>query len=178
MYKISEEVIYGLKNGSRDALDEVFNAYSSKIYYLALKYTKNVDDANDSVQEIFMKVFKNIKSFNGSKADFGTWLYRIADNYLIDRMRLKKIHSSYVVHDDEYVEDLGRESDTITKIQLSQIEKLVGEENYQILVLKIGFEMTFKDIASRLKQSDSMIKRKYYQAYKMAKDFYKGGKVK
>lgn len=70
---------------------------------------------------------------------------------------------------------MGVSSDIHTNIQLSEIEKAVGEESYQILLLKVGLHMTFDEISRELGETPSKIKRIYYSAYEKAREYVKRG---
>ena len=65
--------------GDFDAFTTLVNANKNKIYALALKMTANAQDAEDIVQETFIKAIDNIEQFRG-ESSFGTWLYAIALN--------------------------------------------------------------------------------------------------
>lgn len=175
MIKVNDEMIKELKKGNREAFEYIFNAYNNKIYYLSMKYTKNSNDSDDCVQEIFLRMLEKINSFNSRKASFGTWLYRLATNYLIDRQRLEKIHNDCLCLDNETVEKKKEECNGLLQSELSQVERFVGERNYRILMMKIGFEMSFREIAIELDLSESGVKRAYYETMTMIKGLYKKG---
>ena len=77
--------------------------------------------------------------------------------------------------DNDTVYETGVSSDIHTNIQLSEIEKAVGEESYQILLLKVGLHMTFDEISRELGETPSKIKRIYYSAYEKAREYVKRG---
>ena len=175
MIKVNDEMIRELKKGNREAFEYIFNVYSNKIYYLSMKYTKNSNDSDDCVQEIFLRMLEKIQTFNSRKASFGTWFYRLATNYLIDRQRLEKIHKDCLCLNNETVDKKKDDCNGMFTAELSQVEKLVGEKSYSILVMKIGFEMSFREIAKELNLSDSGVKRAYYEAMTKIKGLYKKG---
>jgi RNA polymerase sigma-70 factor, ECF subfamily len=75
--------------GDRDAFRVLVERHSSQLFRLAYRMTGNEHDAEEVVQEAFLRAYKNLGQF-GSRANFGTWAYRIAANYAIDRMRQRK----------------------------------------------------------------------------------------
>lgn len=77
------------QNGSRKAFDKIVKLYMEPIYHLFLDMTKNQEDANDLVQETFLRAYLSLKQFQGN-ARFSTWLYRIAYNIGIDFKRRSK----------------------------------------------------------------------------------------
>ncbi len=77
------------KEGDQLAFSELVNAYSEKIYNLALRILRNKEDAEDVLQETFITVIKKINTFDG-RSSFFTWLYRIATNVALMKLRKKK----------------------------------------------------------------------------------------
>ena len=75
--------------GDRDAFRTLVERHSAQLFRLAYRMTGNEHDAEEVVQEAFLRAYRNLGQF-GSRANFGTWAYRIAANYAIDRMRQRK----------------------------------------------------------------------------------------
>jgi RNA polymerase sigma-70 factor, ECF subfamily len=75
--------------GERDAFRVLVERHSQQLFRLAYRMTRSEHDAEEVVQEAFLRAYRNLGQF-GSRANFGTWIYRIAANYAIDRMRQKK----------------------------------------------------------------------------------------
>jgi len=75
--------------GERDAFRILVERHSAQLFRLAYRMTGNEHDAEEIVQEAFLRAYRNLGQF-GSRANFGTWAYRIAANYAIDRMRQRK----------------------------------------------------------------------------------------
>ena len=79
--------------GDRDAFRTLVERHSRNVYRLAYRMTGNQHDAEEVVQEAFLRAYQKLSQF-ASRANFGTWVYRIAANYAIDRMRQKKSEDS------------------------------------------------------------------------------------
>src|SRR3979409_2775484 len=75
--------------GDRDAFRILVERHSRNVFRLAYRMTGNQQDAEEVVQEAFLRAYQKLEQFE-SRANFGTWVYRIAANYAIDRMRQKK----------------------------------------------------------------------------------------
>jgi len=71
------------------AFSEIYERYHSKIFRLALRITRNFQDAEDVVQECFMRAFVHLDSFSG-KSKLSTWLWRIAINATLMRIRRRR----------------------------------------------------------------------------------------
>ena len=76
--------------GERDAFRVLVERYSLSVYRLAYRMTGNSHDAEEVVQEAFLRAYQKLGQFAGN-SNFGTWVYRIAANYAIDRIRLRKV---------------------------------------------------------------------------------------
>lgn len=79
-----------LRAGDKAACAECIERHSPGVYRLALRLTRNPAEAEDVVQETFLNAFKAIGSFEG-RSELGTWLYRIAYNAAMGRLRRKRL---------------------------------------------------------------------------------------
>jgi len=79
--------------GDREAYRFLVERHSASVFRLAYRMTGNRQDAEEVVQEAFTRAYQKLEQF-GARAGFGTWVYRIAANYAIDRMRQKKSEES------------------------------------------------------------------------------------
>jgi RNA polymerase sigma-70 factor, ECF subfamily len=75
--------------GDRDAFRVLVERHSRNVFRLAYRLTGNQHDAEEVVQEAFLRAYQKLTQF-ASRANFGTWVYRIAANYAIDRMRQRR----------------------------------------------------------------------------------------
>jgi RNA polymerase sigma-70 factor (ECF subfamily) len=75
--------------GERDAFRVLVERHSHNVFRLAYRMTRNQHDAEEVVQEAFLRAYQKLGQF-AARANFGTWVYRIAANYAIDRMRQKQ----------------------------------------------------------------------------------------
>jgi len=75
--------------GDRDAFRLLVERHSQNVFRLAYRMTGNRHDAEEVVQEAFLRAYQKLGQF-ASRANFGTWVYRIAANYAIDRMRQRR----------------------------------------------------------------------------------------
>lgn len=76
-------------SGDRDAYRILVERHSQNVFRLAYRMTGNSHDAEEVVQEAFLRAYQKLQQFTG-QANFGTWVYRIAANYAIDRLRQRK----------------------------------------------------------------------------------------
>jgi RNA polymerase sigma-70 factor (ECF subfamily) len=80
-------------SGEREAYRVLVERHSAYVYRVAYRMMGNSHDAEEVVQEAFLRAYQKLRQFAGN-ANFGTWVYRIAANYAIDRLRQKKNEES------------------------------------------------------------------------------------
>ncbi len=83
------ELIDGCKSSSDSAFEKLYQKYASKMKGVAYRYVNDADIAEDIIQEAFVKVFVNIKSFDASRS-FEGWLHRVVVNAAIDQFHKSK----------------------------------------------------------------------------------------
>ena len=86
-----EVLVTAAKRGDRTAFEELWRRHSGSTFRLVYRITKNQDDAEDVVQDAWMKAYAHLQSFNG-EARFSTWLTRIAINSALMILRRKRAH--------------------------------------------------------------------------------------
>jgi RNA polymerase sigma-70 factor (ECF subfamily) len=79
--------------GERDAFRVLVERHSQNVFRLAYRMTGNQHDAEEVVQEAFLRAYQKLGQF-AARANFGTWVYRIAANYAIDRLRQRNKEES------------------------------------------------------------------------------------
>ena len=77
------------QRGDEQAFATLYQLHRKRVYSVCLQMTKNVEDAEDLTQEAFLQVFRSVNSFRGDSA-FSTWLYRIAVNTVLMKLRRRK----------------------------------------------------------------------------------------
>ena len=85
--------------GDEKAYYHLTQKYKKPLYFHVRKMIRNVDFAEDLVQDIFLKAFKSLKNYKNDYA-FSTWLYRIATNHTIDYLRKKKLET-FSIHAED-----------------------------------------------------------------------------
>lgn len=83
------ELVERAKAGDTKAFEELVKKTKDKIYNLGLKFFGNKEDAADLLQETYIKAYESLPSFEG-RSSFSTWLYRIATNFALMKLRKEK----------------------------------------------------------------------------------------
>ncbi|MBM6616196.1 RNA polymerase sigma factor SigW [Bacillus suaedaesalsae] len=175
METIVKNRIRQVKNGDQNAFSEIVELYKDKVYILCYRMLGNSHEAEDIAQEAFIRAYINIDSYNIDKK-FSTWLYRIATNLSIDRIRKKKpdfyldaevkgteglTMYSQVASDTPLPEE---EVESLELQQSVQEEILKLPEKYRaVIVMKYIEELSLKEISDILGLPISTIKTRIHR---------------
>ena len=92
------------RSGDSDAFRLLVERHSRNVFRLAFRMTGHEQDAEDVVQETFLRAYKQLKKYE-ARSTFATWLFRIAANYSLDLIRMRKRHQDHrevnMNHDEE-----------------------------------------------------------------------------
>ena len=97
------ELVHAAKAGNLAAFDELVKRYDRQLFRVALHITRNREDAQDAVQEAFLKAYEHLALFE-EKSKFSTWLVRIAINQALMKLRRQRL-ATMVSIDEEPLED-------------------------------------------------------------------------
>jgi RNA polymerase sigma-70 factor, ECF subfamily len=159
-----------LKANEDAAYDELVRTYNASIFHVAYRMLGDTAEASDVVQEIFIKVFRNIGSFKGEAA-LKTWIFRIALSEILNRLRWwKSRHRSSTVSLDDppnghehYVPDSGPSPEEMleSKEREMAIQEALGKlsgEHRSIIVLRDIEGFSYTEIAEVLSISMGTVK--------------------
>lgn len=167
---VNATLIVRCQNGERSAFHEVYQLYAKAMFHAALRILNNKDEAEEVLQDSFLKAFTKIDTYNKNFA-FGAWLKRIVINGSLDVLKKRKI--VFVPLDDLHHlqnEDQETESDEHAGLyNVDSIKKSIRElpDGYRtILSLYVFEEYTHKEIAMALNISEGTSKSQYNRAKK------------
>jgi RNA polymerase sigma-70 factor (ECF subfamily) len=125
-----DELVLLARAADTRAFDELVVRYQNKIYRLARRMTETEEDAEDVLQEAFVKAYKSLKGFKG-ESRFSTWLYRITVNLALMKLRKKKLET--VPFDQPIQTRDGVLQRDIEDGGLNPLERLIAAESKEIL---------------------------------------------
>lgn len=117
-----EELIAGCKKGDRKAQEQLYRKYSSKLFGVCLKYSRNKMEAEDNLHDSFMTIYDKIGQYK-SKGSFEGWMKRIAVNTVLQKYR-KEQHLNVV--SDNLMEEMELEA-VYGDISLQTLLKYIQE---------------------------------------------------
>jgi RNA polymerase sigma-70 factor (ECF subfamily) len=99
------------RNGDLGAFEDLYQQHARRLYNLARRMSGSTEDAEDLLQEIFLLAFRKLDSFKGDSA-LGTWLYRLAMNLCLDRLRSKaaRYEQATTALEDYHTQEASRAS--------------------------------------------------------------------
>ena len=155
--------------GDEKSLEILISRYLKLIYNFVYKNVGSEANAEDITQEVFVKVWKNLKKFDQNKS-FKPWIFQIAKNTSIDFLRKRKTIPFSNFENDKgqnpLVENIASapsnlmESLSDKKILASVMQNLPDKEK-RLLELRHYEGMSFREISERLKESANTIKSRY-----------------
>lgn len=134
-HTISEsDLIKGCIEGNRQMQEELYNRFSGKMYAVCLRYANNADDAQDLLQEGFIKVFRNLHRFR-AEGSFEGWIRRVFVNSSIEHFRKKSVELSKVS---------DKEENTIEDQDISALDQLAERDIVKLIQdLSPGYRTVF-----------------------------------
>src|SRR5260370_21175231 len=98
---VSDELslVQSAKAGDLEAFSELVNRYDRNVFRIAQHITHNEEDAQDVVQDAFLKAYQNLGQFQGN-SKFYTWVVRIADNEALMKLRQRRSQTTVSLYDD------------------------------------------------------------------------------
>jgi RNA polymerase sigma-70 factor, ECF subfamily len=172
------DLVRKAQEGDTAAFARLVEPYMRKTYHVALKITRNREDAEDASQQTLLKAFANIKQFQGN-SQFSTWLIRIAMNEALMLMRKRRSEDSHLAYDNDTTEGPA----TIEKICAGDtahpevlyaarehheaLRTAIGglRETLRVVVWMLGIEEhKSKDAARILNLSQSAVKIRFSRA--------------
>lgn len=161
--------------GTTAAFGILIQRHQRQMYALALKMVRNHDDAADIAQEVFLKAYEVLGSFQ-KKSSFHTWLYRITVNFCINHLRRDK--AQYHVELESYHAVESAEAfDTIDSVEvqdeLTEAIRRLPEKQQTTVMLRAGEGLPYKDIAKILGCSVGTVKANYFHAVKNLRRYMK-----
>lgn len=155
-----------------DAYETLVERHQNRVYRMAYHMLGNKEDAWDASQEIFLKVYNARKGYV-QNAKFTTWLYRIANNAVIDKIRQNKRSSKNMAVEDLLVEPTSNERSpqamlaiTDNNTQLTSALLKLSERQRSMVIMKYYEGFSIKEIAESFNCATGTVKATLFQSLK------------
>jgi RNA polymerase sigma factor (sigma-70 family) len=167
-----DKIIQGCKENDRSAQQELFLKYSGKMYGYCLRYSNNSDDANDLLQDGFLKIFDNIKSYKG-ESSLQSWMARVIINLAISKFRKSASGPTFVDVEQAEIVDDADESNQIEAKDVGKVMACLAKlpEKYRIVLNLYAIDkLGHREISEQLGISEGTSKSQLSRARQMLKD--------
>lgn len=172
----AEKLVERTLAGDLGAFDEIVGMYEKRVYNLALRLTRSAEDAEDAAQEAFLRAFRGLRSFRRG-ATFFTWLYRIAANCAITRVRSRarrgKMESALVSPEEGANPDPPDPRTETPAAAVARDEKIalvreavdsLSPEHREVVVLRDMEGLSYEEMAEILGDTLSAVKSRLHRA--------------
>lgn len=151
------KIITQVLDGKKDHYALLMEKYHNELFKYIYNLMGNYDTTEDLLQDVFIKIYKNLAKYDSDKATFRTWIYRIASNTSINYFKSKQNQNKYQT--DLYEEgtsssDLDIEEDLVKEEQLNQIREAIGKvlkpKHQEIMYLHYFSSLTVNEISETM----------------------------
>ena len=160
----------------RRAFEQLVNQYSEQLYWQVRRIVLTHDDANDVLQNVFLKAWSKLDTFH-QESKISTWLYRIALNESLDFMRKKKTQMVSTDDDEMMVGNtlMADEYFSGTEVEAMLQEAIAQLPDVQRTVFNMRYfdDMKYSEISEILQTSEGSLKASYHIAVKKISEFFK-----
>ncbi len=160
-----------------DAFTEVIKSYSEPLYWQIRRMVQTHDDADDVLENTFMKAWQNLENFRG-EARLSTWLYKIAINESLSHLERERRRAGVSLDDDAAFQASLIESDEYIDgdklaTDLRKAVASLPEKQRLVFNMKYFDELKFEEMSNILGTSVGALKASYHLAVKKIENFFK-----
>ncbi len=161
-----------------EAFASLLKKYQQKIYWHIRRLVVDHDDADDLVQDVFIKVWKNLAGFR-EDAQLYTWIYRIATNECLTFLQRKKQRKNVSLDDDnaaylaDTLQDTTYFSGSDAQLKLQQALLTLPEKQRLVFNMKYFDDLKYDEISEIVGTSVGALKASYHLAVKKIEHFFK-----
>jgi RNA polymerase sigma-70 factor (ECF subfamily) len=162
----TDEIIERCLNGDQGAWESIVRLYRRKVFNVAYKFVGSHDQAEDLTQDIFLKLFKSLDTFD-RRANFQTWLISVSRNLCIDHYRSVRKERETINRDVDPADHPPVSTDTRADVQLEQrdrvrllrlaLDKLAPTLRTAVMLRDIQ-ELSYQEIATKLRLPEGTVK--------------------
>ena len=180
---LSEQLVRACQDGSLEAQRELYESYKAKVYSLATYLTGDAEMARDLTQEIFLKVFRDLRAFR-FESSFNSWLYRLATNTCLNALRSRRTRREVCI---EEVLGTPAEIDAGSQLEQQQVDHSIQQAVRKailslkpplraVVVLRYIENLSYGEIAEALSCSEGTVASRLSRAHRLLERKLRAGK--
>ena len=157
--KRDDDLIKAALEGKESAFKSLYELYKKALYIICLRYNDNKEDAEDRLQESFIKIFKELRQYHRSKGTFYTWCAKVTINTNLEYFRKQKIDFQEI--NEDHINLMKDQYNVLANLEIKEIIN-------QVQLMPVGYRTVFnlyffegynhKEIAEKLQISESTSK--------------------
>jgi len=173
------EIIRRAQDGDMAAFEQLVQTYEKRVLIAAAQICRNQQDAEDVTQDVFLSVYRNIRTFR-FEASFYSWIYRITMNTAFNHTRQRKYHEFLTNDEDEdrYI-DVSEEDSTDFSEQtdfqafLEEALKKLPEKQRTVFIMRYLQHLKIKEISTILGVGEGTVKKYLFRAQEKLRNLLK-----
>lgn len=167
--KVDRELLSRCRRGDQRALEELVRNTHRRVYGLALRLVGDRFDAEDVVQEAYLRMFRGLAGFR-EEARFETWMHRIVVNTALNHLRRRGRFGELLEDEDVEIPAPGRwEEQAVDRDSLERALEVLPPGQRAVLVMKDVYGLSCKEIGDELGIQEGAVKVRLHRARKRLK---------
>ncbi|MDC2867282.1 RNA polymerase sigma factor [Bacillus sp. BP-3] len=168
-------------NKDYEKMEELYELYEQKIYYVAYSILNNIQQAEDTVQETFITLYQNLEKLHSlNTQELKRYILRIAKNKAIDSYRKNKRQEMFL---EEYQRESSEVADEnieeweqrfMSEAQIDTLLKALNESNRQVFKYKVFYNLTYQEISNLMGITEVNVRKQFERARKRVQNMIGG----
>ena len=175
--EVSADIIHRCRRGDIRALEDIYHVYGQRVYRLCLRMMGGSADAEDAVQQVFLRVFDQAAKFSGQSA-FSTWVYRVTANHCLNVLKASRRNPVTSISDAPEAplvsqaapSPLEAAADADEQALAARLLGSLGPEDRVIIVLREIEELTYRQIAYVLEVPIGTVMSRLHRARRILRE--------
>lgn len=170
----NKKLLLKIKGGNQKAFHQLFEQYQHLVYNLCYRMSGNREEAEDTTQDVFIKIYHAIEKFRG-EAKLSSWIYRITINTCLKRERRKRLENwislDFLFQEAEKFQPVSREKTPHQQVEISEREQIVHQAIQKLparqktaLVLHRYENLSYEEISGVMEISLSAVESLLHRA--------------
>jgi RNA polymerase sigma-70 factor, ECF subfamily len=176
--KDEESIIKRAREGDEKAFGKLYDEYLPRIYRFIFLKVGRKQDTEDLTHQVFVNAWQNVGRYEFRGFPFSSWLYRIANNAVIDYYRTwKNLQNIDTVPEERFADNPETDETVDTKINMELLKGALAKletDQQNVLIMKFIDDLSNKEIATALEKSEGAVRVIQHRALKQLKKYVDG----
>ncbi|RUT29109.1 RNA polymerase sigma factor [Paenibacillus zeisoli] len=160
-------IVAQIKDGNKEAFRALVCEYQRKIHVYSYHMLRNKEEAEDAVQEIFLKCYQNIHQYSQGTS-FSGWLYTVAYNHCINLLKKRSLRHKLIALYRTQLAQAKQEVD-YASLSIQDVLGLLSAEDRNLLVLRVWEDLSFDEISRIMNCKPTTVRKRFERIRKKLK---------